>query len=250
MTLVTVLLISCSTDNENPNPNTGQEFTQAEVKTVLETDEISGVVDMALTELYNSNGTAAKSSNDCYEASYTETGFTATFNNCVLNGTDNINGSLSVVYAAESQSAVFTASFTDFYVGDIKVNGTRTYSIGANSDQNAIEFSVTSSIELILADDTIVEENGTKTLVFTFGDTLETSTFAISGSWTLDVDDTTYVVEVTDNLIGNLGCPNLVSGTLYIGKNGLAVTVDFGDGECDTIATVLYPNDTTEEITL
>jgi len=181
---------------------------------------------------------------------YTETGFTATFNNCVLNGSGNINGTLSVVYESEAQAATFTATFADFYVGDIKINGSRTYNIGAGATENSIEFTVTSDIELILADDSLIEEIGTKTLVFTFGETLESSSIAISGSWTLEMDGTTYVVEVTEDLIGNFGCDDLVSGLLYVGKNGLAVTIDFGDGSCDNLATIIYPDDSTEEITL
>ncbi len=250
LSLVALFAFSCSTDNETNNPNEDETFTQAELKSVLETDEISSSVDIVLAEMYMDDGSSAKGSNDCYSAEYTETGYTATFNNCLLNGTDNINGTLVVEYAAESQSAVFTASFADFYVGDIKVNGTRTYSISGGSEQNSIEFSVTSNIELVLADESTIEENGTKSVVFTFGETLETSTLAISGAWTLEIDGNTYVVEVTEDLIGNFGCSNLVSGLLYVGKNGLAVTIDFGDGTCDDLAEIIYPDDSREEFIL
>lgn len=250
MSLVALFAVSCSTDNESDNPNGEEEFTQAELKTVLETDEISGAVDVVLAEMYMDDGSSAKGSNECYAAEYTETGYVAVFNNCLLNGTDNINGTLVVEYATESQSAVFTATFEDFYVGDIKVNGTRTYAISGNSEQNSIEFSVTSSIELMFADETIIEENGTKAVVFTFGQTLESSTLAISGNWTLEVDGNTYVLEVTEDLIGNFGCSHLVSGLLYVGKNGLAVTIDFGDGTCDDQAEIVYPDDTREDFTL
>lgn len=244
------LAISCSTDNEDTNLNADQQFSQAELKSILETDDISASVDMVLAEIYAADNSSAKGANECYVTAYTETGFTATFNNCVLNGSGNINGTLTVVYESEAQAATFTATFADFYVGDIKINGSRTYNIGAGSTDNSIEFTVTSDIELILADDSLIEEIGTKTLVFTFGETLESSSIAISGSWTLEMDGTTYVVEVTEDLIGNFGCDDLVSGLLYVGKNGLAVTIDFGDGSCDNLATIIYPDDSTEEITL
>jgi hypothetical protein len=250
LALFAAVTIGCSTDNDNPEPNEEQELSQAELNSILSTDEISGAVDIALAELYGADNSSAKGSNDCYEAVYSETGFTATFNNCVLNGTENINGSLTVVYDQQSQGGVFTATFADFYVGNIKVNGSRTYSIGAGQTENSVEFSVTSNIELLMADESTIEEVGTKTVVFTFGETLGDSTFAISGSWTLELNGTTYVVEVTEDLIGNFGCDDLVSGLLYIGKNGLAVTVDFGDGSCDDQATIIYPNGATETVTL
>jgi len=248
--IAATLVISCSTDNEDTNLNEDQQFSQAELKSILETDDVSASVDMVLAEIYAADNSSAKGANECYVTAYTETGFTATFNNCVLNGSGNINGTLSVVYESEAQAATFTATFADFYVGDIKINGSRTYNIGAGATENSIEFTVTSDIELILADDSLIEEIGTKTLVFTFGETLESSSIAISGSWTLEMDGTTYVVEVTEDLIGNFGCDDLVSGLLYVGKNGLAVTIDFGDGSCDNLATIIYPDDSTEEITL
>jgi hypothetical protein len=248
--LFAVFAVSCSTDNDDPQPNEEQELSQTELNSILNTDEISGAVDIALAELYADDNSSAKGSNECYEAVYSESGFTATFNNCVLNGTENINGTLTVVYEQESQGGIFTATFADFYVGDIKVNGSRTYTVGVGFNENSVEFSVTSDIELVFADESTIEEVGTKTVVFTFGETLEDSSIAISGSWTLDMDGTTYVVEVTEDLIGNFGCDDLVSGLLYIGKNGLAVTVDFGDGSCDDLATVIYPNGDTDTITL
>lgn len=247
--LGSAFILGCSTDNESTNMDNGQTLSQAELKTILETDKIAGVADDVLAEIYAGDPSSAKEL-PCHEATYTETGYTATFNNCVLNGTENVNGTLTVVYAAGTQSAEFTATFTDFYVGDIKVNGTRTYSVSAGSDQNTIEFSVVSEMEITFADASMISENGTKTVVFTFGDTLETSTIAISGNWTVETDGDTYEVEVTDALVGTLGCANLVSGSMIVGKNGLAVTVDFGDGTCDALATIIYPNDATEEVNL
>lgn len=251
LTVTALLFVGCSTDNENDMPEPGQELSQAELKTILETDKIAGAVDTVLAELYTNDNSSAKEGAECYEAAYTETGYTATFNNCVLNGTENINGSLTVVYEVQTeQSAAFTATFTDFYVGEIKVNGTRSYSVSAGTEENSISFTIVSDMEVILADDSVISENGTKTLVLSFGDTLESGSIALSGSWTLEIDGTTYVVEVTEDLLGTFGCAHLVGGSMVVGKNGLSVTIDFGDGSCDAIATVLYPNGATEEVNL
>jgi hypothetical protein len=37
---------------------------------------------------------------------------------------------------------------------------------------------------------------------------------------------------------------------MVVNKNGLEVTVDFGDGTCDALVTISYPNGATEEVTL
>jgi hypothetical protein len=196
------------------------------------------------------DNTSAKGSNDCYAAEYTDTGFTVVFENCVLNGTDNVNGTLSVTYAAENESATFTANYTGFFVGDIELNGTRGYSFNANEGQGSYSFSVTSEMTATLADGSEISENGTKTLEFTFGDTIESSTFAIEGNWTVQADGNTYSVEVKSALEGNFGCGYLSSGTMDVNKNGLEVSVDFGDGSCDDIVTVIYPNGATEDISI
>ncbi|MBC2840556.1 hypothetical protein [Robiginitalea sp. SC105] len=55
-------------------------------------------------------------------------------------------------------------------------------------------------------------------------------------------DGNTYTVNVTSPLTGNFECTYLVSGVMIVGKNGLSMTVDFGDGSCDNEAILTYPN--------
>lgn len=245
-----LLVLSCSTDNDEVNPPEGQELTQAELKTILEADEISGAVDSILAEVYMNDGSGAKSAPECYDAVYSETGFTVTFNNCVLNETDNANGTLDVVYDNDGQSASFTATYTDFYVGTIQLNGTRTFTFIGNMEQNSYSFSVSSEMTATFADETSIAENGTKTVVLTLGETLESSTVEVSGNWTVVHDGNTYSVEVTDTLEGNFSCAYLVSGIMDVNKNGLAISVDFGDGSCDDVATVIYPNGARQDVTM
>jgi hypothetical protein len=96
------------------------------------------------------NGATGKfnSSNECYSAIYSDSGYTATFNNCVLNGTENVNGTLTVSYNLESEESSFTAMYTDFYVGSININGTKSYVVTANSNNSSISFETTSNLTL------------------------------------------------------------------------------------------------------
>ncbi|MCL6265952.1 hypothetical protein [Flagellimonas myxillae] len=245
-----LLFQSCSEDAVGTGDN---GLTSAELETILTTDETAGTVDNALTELFANNGAtgkSAKGSNECYSAEYTDTGFVATFNNCVLNGTDNVNGTVTVTYEAGSGAAAFTATYVDFYVGTLKINGTRTFSISGDAEQNSIAFSVTSDMTVETEDGSEISETGTKTVGFTFGDTLATSTISISGNWEVQAHGNTYAVSTIDDLEGSLGCEYLVAGSMNVAKNGLVITVDFGDGECDDAATLTYPDGTEEEISL
>ena len=74
--------------------------------------------------------------------------------------------------------------------------------------------------------------------------------FSLSGSWTVVADGNTYAVETLEDLEGNASCEYMTTGTMTVSKNGLAVTVDFGNGDCDDVATIIYPNGAIEEISL
>ncbi|QLG46919.1 hypothetical protein [Costertonia aggregata] len=245
-------IFSCSNDADSENNSSEVSFTATELQTILETDDIAGITDSVIAEVYVNNGNTGQTAknNDCYDAAYTDTGFTVTFNNCNLNGSDNVNGTLSVVYASTENTASFTATYTDFFVGNIKLTGTRSYSFNANADDTAYTFSVTSDITVTMADESVISESGTKTFGFAYNQMEETFVFTLSGDWTLNVDDDTYAINVTSDLEGNLGCDYLTRGVMAINKNGLEVSVDFGDGTCDDKAELTYPNGTKEDISL
>ena len=205
-----------------------------------------------MAELFTGNTAKSSVAKDgaCYAAEYTETGFVATFNNCVLNGTENVNGTVTVTYEVGEEASSFTASYEDFYVGNIKINGTRTFEISMGSAQNSVSFTVVSDMSVEIEDGSVISENGTKTFGITFGDTLESTVFSLSGTWTVVADGNTYAVETLEDLEGNASCEYMTTGTMTVSKNGLTVTVDFGNGDCDDVATIIYPNGATEEISL
>lgn len=244
-----LLITSCSEDKEDPIIDA--ELTQTELRTIMETDAVAASADNILAELYgSSNNLSGRNASECYEVTYTETGYTAVFNNCVLNGTDNANGTVTVVYSTEPGTAAFTATYVDFYVGDVKLNGTRSFTLNGDPGQGSVSFSVTSDMTAEFSDGKVISESGSREFTFTLGDSLETSTYSISGSWELLVDEDVYAVNITSTLEGTLSCGYLTSGAMTVNKNGLEVTVDFGDGTCDNIATIIYPNGATEEVTL
>ena len=244
-----LFVASCSDDQEDPVNE--EELTQTELRTIVETDAIAASADTILADLYSTGiNPSGRNATECYEVTYTETGYTAVFNNCVLNGTDNANGTVTVVYSTEPGTAAFTATYVDFYVGNVKLNGTRSFTLIADPNQSSISFSVSSDMTAEFSDGEVISESGSREFTFTFGDSLETSTYALTGSWELEVGENVYTVNITSALSGNLGCAYLTSGSMTVNKNGLEVGVDFGDGSCDDIATIIYPNGATEEVTL
>jgi len=256
MALVGVALVglySCSEDKENLPPS-DERLSQEELRTIISADEIGGIADDAIAELYNNKSSVGKSMTaipeQCYTAEYSPTGFVATFNNCPLNGTDSVHGTVTVAYATDEETTTFTATFVDFYVGDIKINGTRSYTLHGNSDQNIGSFTVGSDLSAELEDGSSFSEHGTKTYIISFDDQSEDLILTISGEWTVSMGGNTYHVKTLDTVAGNSSCGYPTTGKVAITKNGLEVIVDFGNGKCDDKVTVAYPNGATEQMTM
>lgn len=243
---VAIFSYSCSDDD---TVNEEVSLTKSDLQAVLEIDEITNGVDLALFNLNaNAESTGKSYSFDCYTAVYSDTGYVATFNNCVLNGTENVNGTLTVTYDLEDQSGSFTASYDDFYIGDIKINGSRSFEFNSNTDSSALTFEVTSDMIVEMEDGSIISDNGVRATTLFFGEV--TTTFSITGNWTVLYEGNTYNVSVNNALTSAITCSYVSGGDMDLTKNGLTVNVDFGDSTCDDLAILTYPNGVVEEITL
>ncbi len=242
------LTYACSSDKEVVTAE--DELTQAEVKTILETDDISGIADGIVADVFVNAQNSGKALPGCHEAIYTDTGFSIMFNDCMVEGDVNVNGTLDAVYTSEGETISFNVTFSSFAVDDYVLNGTRSYIFNANAQEGAYSFTVTSEMSVTRPDESVVSENGTKTFGLVVGDTLGTTAFTLEGNWTIQLDGNTFAVEVTTALQGNLGCGYLNSGIMMVSKNGLEVSVDFGDGSCDAEATLTYPDGTVQDISL
>lgn len=243
-----LIISSCSKDEKDPIVG-GQELSQTEVKTILESDDYAKSLDAIISEVYFNDSSSGKS-NDCYVATYTDTGFSIMFENCTVDGTENVNGTLSAVYTSEGNTISYAVTWDNFSFGGITLNGTRNYVLGSDNEQGSIAFSVTSEMSVTLADESVISETGTKEVTLTFGDSFENTVYTLSGNWTVLAGGHTYKVTVNNTLEGNLACEYLVQGVMTVEKSGLVVIVDFGDGECDDTAIAEYPDGTEEEISL
>ncbi len=247
---MTLVVSSCSNDAEDPvGPDTA--LLPTEVKTILEIDGISSAADDVVRELFNANqsGMTAKSE-ACYQAMYSDTGFTVSFDNCSPDENGELyNGTLSVVYGTDSDSFAYTINFDNLIIGDIALDGTRSFSFDAQQD-NSIVFEVTSDMMVTMADGAVNSEKGSKTFAIVFDDELGQGMLSLEGDWIVKLNDNTYTVSVPQLLEANFGCDYIGKGLMLLNKNGLEVSVDFGDGGCDDIAELAYPDGTKENISL
>lgn len=244
---------SCSNDKEDVL-NLDQEITSTEIRTILEIDDLSSVADDVVTQIFQDDLTGKRTSkpNDCYEVDYSDTGYTVVFTNCALEGVENIvNGSLAVTYVVGEETSAFTATYTNFMVGGIEINGTRSFTITGNTDANSITFTIVSDMSIKLENGSLLQESGSKTFAVVFDtENINNSRLTIEGNWTVKVDEDTYLINVTSALQTYFNCTYISKGTMNLNKNGLQISVDFGDGTCDDIAELMYPDGTKEEISL
>ncbi|WP_298504898.1 hypothetical protein [uncultured Maribacter sp.] len=253
MCSILAISYSCSEDAEKLLDDQG--LTKTDVSSVLKADDISGLTDSMLTDIFAANTQSGKFGNtnktdNCFETTFTNTGYSATFVNCAVDGAENVNGTINVTFALENGTLEYTATYADFTIGDISIEGTKGIVLNSSANDTEMSLSVTSNITIVLEDDSVVKETGTKTLVVTQGVSDTTSTVTVEGEWALQVDNDIYAISVIDTLEGNLACDYITAGVMGITKNGLSVKVNFGEGTCDDSAILIYPNGVEEEFTL
>jgi hypothetical protein len=248
---LSLLVFNCSKDQASDDILANQVITATEVKTILEADDLSSSADTVITTIFQT-GTSGKSTQleDCYTSEYSDTGFTVSFDDCSVDGSEKISGSISVVYDAGSETTSFIATYSNLSVGDYLINGTRSFEMNAESG-NSITFSITSNMTITLDDGSIIEEMGTKNFgVIIDNENISNSALTIEGDWTIKRNGNTYLIKITSPLQYIFGCTYVGQGIMELNKNGLSVDIDFGDGTCDDIATMTYPDGTEEEIRL
>ncbi|MFS4447635.1 hypothetical protein [Maribacter sp. 2307UL18-2] len=250
---VLAFTFSCDKDNEDNPIDLNQKVTTTEVQTILETDEFSSAADGVITDIFDQGSAKYSSKNeDCYATTFTDTGFTVTFDNCTVEeGEEELNGVLTVTYKEGEESTAFMATYTDLSVGEYVINGTRSFTMNGNGENENVSFTIVSDMSIKLADGSVIEEAGTKTFAILFDfENFANSALTIAGDWTVKADGQTYTVRVSSDLIANFGCEYVGKGVMALAKNGLEVVIDFGDGTCDEMADMTYPDGTKEEISL
>lgn len=245
-----LFITSCEKDNETADSG---PITNAEVITIINIEDVTGAADEILTDLFDAGDSAslaAKTTDECYVGAYTDTGYTLTFDSCDLGDGNVLGGTIAVTYVDGTDTTSFTATYTDFSVNGIVVNGTRAFEFNIGTDEISVAFDVTSNITVALENEDVITVTGTQTYGFDFGVSFENVTITLDGSWTVKINNDTYAVVVTDTLSGDAGCAYLTEGTMTLSKNGLEVIADYGDGTCDDVITITYPDGTTNNVNL
>ena len=166
--------------------------------------------------------------------------------NCLCNDGRNRRGIINVSYTGHyrDSASTHTISFTNYYVNDNQVLGTKTVTNNGRNSSGHLSYSINVNGQIIKA-------SGGGTINWTSTRTREW----VAGEGTLPWNDDVYLITgsangtnaagnsfsmaITSALRKEIGCRHLVSGKLTLTPSGKPTRyVDFGSGACDNNATV------------
>jgi len=162
---------------------------------------------------------------------------------CTMHNGNILSGKINmeITFVIGELKAIIDSSFDNFYFDGNKVEGvvknTRTI---ANGVPEAV---INSDIKIIWEDASFVTVVGKRKRVwiegfknFHFGDNV----FLVTGNWTITKKDgVVRTITILESLRREMSCRYIVSGIVKIEQDGNGLTVNYGDGECDDLATVL-----------
>ena len=174
---------------------------------------------------------------------------------CADRHNHNISGKIiiDISDSLNKPGAVKSVQFQNFTMDSVKVEYTATIkNLGLNTDGNMVMQSNSTQV-MTLANGTVLNEKNDETITWISGfatPAKEDDKFYKSGSGSLSINDTLkYSRSITAPLLYDRSCEFIVRGTVDLYKNGSNVVIDYGNGNCDNIATVTT-NGTTEQINL
>ncbi len=170
--------------------------------------------------------------------------FTTT--NCLCQDGRYRRGQVIVTYTGKyrDSASVHTISFNNYFVNDNKVLGTKTVTNNGHNSAGHLSFSIAVNGQIIKA-------SGGGTITWTSNRTSEWIVGETTPAWSDDVylitgsatgttaSGNPFTANITTALRKEIGCKHIVSGSIAITPSGKATRlVDYGNGACDTEATV------------
>ena len=166
--------------------------------------------------------------------------------NCMCSDGRNRRGKINVSYYGQYKDSAssHTITFTNYYVNDNQILGTKTVTNNGHNSSGNLTFSIVVNGQIIKAGGGgTITWNSTRTrewiqgeLTPTWGDDIYLITGSANGT---NASGVSFNVTITSALRKEIGCRHIVSGQLTITPSGKPTRyVDFGSGACDNQATV------------
>jgi hypothetical protein len=167
--------------------------------------------------------------------------------NCLCADNKYRRGKLIVTFngALTDSSKYVTTTFENYFVNDNQIIGTRTVTNKGHNTAGHLNFQIVTDGSIVLANN-----GGTITYItnhnreWTEGEStpidMSDDVYTITGSSSgTTITNQAFTMVITSPLVWNVACNHFVSGIIELTPAGeVTRTVDFGNGDCDAIATV------------
>ncbi len=264
-----LLIVGCSDNDpvENEEP-VAQDST--EVARSAEIDKASDSIDDISIEVYeiqedSENNRSTAEFNmlpDCVtvtvvmEQNYREITIDFGSEGCLIHG-NLLKGQIVLTYSRnpEAQEVYITKSLVDFYFNNKNIIGGKTFLKELSNENGNPQFTKTSDITVIWPNGLQASRSGVKVREWIEGfDTpgiFSDNVFEITGNWsTTFVNGNTHNYEVIIPLRREVICFYFVSGSIDVERTNFSGVFDYGEGDCDNMATFTFDNGEVVDIVL
>ena len=176
--------------------------------------------------------------------------------NCLCSDGRYRRGQINISYSGHYRDAgsTHTITFTNYYVNDNKIMGTKTVLNNGRNTAGNLTYSITVNGSIEKSSGGTITWNSNRTREWIVGESTPAwndDVYLITGSASgTSAGGTSFTLNITSALRKEIGCRHFVSGSFALTPSGKAVRyVDYGTGACDNTATVTI-NGNTYNITL
>lgn len=257
--LLGLVIVSCNSDDPvNEDQSTTMEssaFSQAEIDDVSE--GVNDIIENVFFDFENkskSKNEVSKTSSvfkflpDCVEITKVMTGASKSIiidygDGCTMHNENILSGKIimDLTFNIGELKVIINASFDNFYFNGIKVEGNiiSNHTISSGTPVSIIN----TDIKIIWEDGNYATISGERKRAWIegfrnldFGDNV----FLVSGNWIITKKGgTARNVSIVEPLRREMSCRYIVSGIVIIEHGDKEITVNYGGGECDDLATAL-----------
>jgi hypothetical protein len=259
--VISVLSVSCRKDKDDDDKDTSSSRDNALAENTF--NDVANIADQASTGSL-STYLAPTSSEYKSPASLLSTCATITHDtlsvprtitinfgstNCLCNDGRYRRGIINVSYngAYRDSASTHTISFTNYYVDDNKISGSKTVVNNGHNAAGHLTYSISVNGQIDKASGGIITWTSSRTREWILGESTPTwgdDVYLITGSASgvstpASGSSVSYSINITQALRKEIGCRHFVSGKFELTPSGKATRyVDFGTGGCDNTAQV------------
>jgi len=268
LALVGLLMTSCQDEDTIIDVPTSQEVDLKSTETEAELDKISDESSAIIEEAYLMEEFPETKSNasdrylpDCVTITIVlvQNMKTVTIDfgeGCELRNGNIVSGKIILEYEKDPEAAtkMISFEFDGFTFNDKKVEGSGSILRERSNENENPQSTKTGDVTVTWPDGTFANRNGTKIREWieghgtgAWGDNV----FLITGNWMFTKKNGTVLsANITEALRKELACKFIVSGTIELSRNENNAVLNYGDGDCDDLATVSINGGERQEIHL